>query len=172
MDGADGAEGPTGPAGAAGADGAGAAPAQDEGTVVVSTPTAYNFVGTGVTVTNVSGVARVSIPGGSAPVQTHNLYAGWSADATVTESEVLAAAMSDTDSVTLPTDTGQQYLFVWRSDTDGGDPSEVHIAGGGNLRNTFGSAAALTVSSVAGQRIVTVSTQNAGLLGGETLRVV
>ena len=172
ADGTDGAPGADGTDGAPGADGAGAAPAQDEGTVVVSTPTAYNFVGAGVTLTDDGGVATITIPGGGTPVTSHDLWAGWSADASVIASEVLAGASSDSDSVTLPTAAGSQYLFVWRADADGGDPDEVHIAGGGNQRNLFGDATALTVDSVAGQLIVTITTQNAGLLSGETLRIV
>ena len=170
--GADGMDGATGPAGADGADGAGAAPIQDEGTAVVATPTAINFVGNGVVVTNVGGVATVTIAGGAMPTTTHSLYVGWSVDTAVDAAEVLAGAESDTSSVTIPTDTGSLYLFVWRSDTDGGDPTEVHIAGGGNARNTFGPASALTAGGVDGQLIVTVGTLNAGVNSGETLRVV
>ena len=48
----------------------GAIPVQDEGSEVVSTPTALNFVGGGVTVTDESSVATVDIPpGGAIPVQ-------------------------------------------------------------------------------------------------------
>ena len=43
-----------------GADGAGASPVQDEGTQVVATPTALNFVGDGVVVTDVGGIATVT----------------------------------------------------------------------------------------------------------------
>lgn len=43
--------------------GGGAVPIQDEGSTVVSSPTAINFVGAGVTTTNSSGVATVTIPG-------------------------------------------------------------------------------------------------------------
>ena len=74
--GMDGATGPTGPAGADGADGAGAAPIQDEGTAVVATPTAINFVGNGVVVTNVGGVATVTIAGGAMPPTTHATVRG------------------------------------------------------------------------------------------------
>ena len=101
-----------------------------------------------------------------------DLYAGWSSDTAVLAAEVLLGVGANADTLTLPTDTGSQYLWVWRSDTDGGDPAEVHIAGAGNSRNTFGPAAALTVDSTAGQLIVSVQTLNAGLLGGESLRVV
>ena len=110
--------------------------------------------------------------GGSTPVQTHDLWVGWSTDNTVTETEVLAGVSSDTATATLPTGSGNQFLWVWRSNVDGGDPSEVYIAGGLNVRNTLGAAAALTVSGVAGQIIVSVTSQNVGLLGGENVRVV
>ena len=108
---------------------------------------------------------------GSTPGQTHDLWVGWSTDNTVTETEVLAGVSSDTATATLPTGTGNQFLWVWRSNLDGGDPSEVYIAGGLNVRNTLGAAAALTVSGVAGQIIVSVTSQNVGLLGGENVRV-
>ena len=108
---------------------------------------------------------------GSTPVQTHDLWVGWSTDNTVTETEVLAGVSSDTATATLPTGTGNQFLWVWRSNLDGGDPSEVYIAGGLNVRNTLGAAGALSVSGVAGQIIVSVTSQNVGLLGGENVRV-
>lgn len=47
-----------------GGSGGGAVPVQDEGTTVVASPTAINFVGAGVSATNSDGVATVTIPGG------------------------------------------------------------------------------------------------------------
>lgn len=44
--------------------GGGAIPVQDDGTTIVSSPSAINFTGDGVTVTDASGVATVNIPGG------------------------------------------------------------------------------------------------------------
>ena len=143
-----------------------------KGSQVVATPTAINFVGDGVVVTDASGIATVTIPGGGGITTAHDLYAGWSADSNVTATEVLAGASSDTDTVTLPNATGSQYLFVWRADDDGGDPTEVHISSGGNQRNLFGTATALTVDSVPGQLIVTVTTANADFLSAENLRIV
>ena len=105
-------------------------------------------------------------------MSANDLYTGWSTDATVTESEVLAGASSTTNTVTIPNATGAQYHWIWRADADGGDPSEVHVAGGGNGRNGYGPASALTVDGVAGQLIVSGVRQNADLLSGETLRVV
>ena len=73
ADGTDGTDGTAaGPAGADGSDGAGAAPVQDEGTVVVTTPTGLNFVGSGVVVTAVGTVATVTITGGGGGTPTHS----------------------------------------------------------------------------------------------------
>ena len=102
----------------------------------------------------------------------HDLIVGWSADTTVTDGELNAGTTSTTDTLTIPTETGNDYLFIWRSDADGGDPSEVHIAGGLNVRNTLGAATARTLDSVAGQLIVSVVVWNADLNSGLTLRVV
>jgi len=43
--------------------GGGAIPTQDEGVTITPAPTAHNFVGAGVIVTDVAGVATISIPG-------------------------------------------------------------------------------------------------------------
>lgn len=43
--------------------GGGAVPVQEEGATVVASPTAINFVGSGVSVTNAGGVAVVNVPG-------------------------------------------------------------------------------------------------------------
>ena len=61
-------------AAANGAAGGGSVPVQDEGVQVVAAPTAYNFIGTGVTVSDVGGIATVSVPGAGT---TGGLYAGW-----------------------------------------------------------------------------------------------
>ena len=104
------------------------------------------------------------------PAQAEHIRAGWSADAAVVESEL--GTTSDTDSVVLPAASGFQYLGLWRSDADGGDPTEIHISGGGNARNTFGSASDLAVGGVPGKLVVSVTRQNATLLSGETVRLV
>jgi len=44
--------------------GSGSVPVEDDGTEIVATPTALNFTGAGVTVTDVSGVATIAISGG------------------------------------------------------------------------------------------------------------
>ena len=67
--GAQGPAGPQGEAGPAGADGADGADGnivsvQDEGSLVVAVPTALNFVGDGVTVTQSGSTATINIPGG------------------------------------------------------------------------------------------------------------
>ena len=107
-----------------------------------------------------------------APVTAHDLIAGWSADTSISDAEITAGATSDTNSIVLPTETGSFYMFIWRADADGGDPSEVYISGVLNSRNLFATATARIVNSIAGQLIVSVNTFNAALTGGETVRVV
>ena len=106
------------------------------------------------------------------PVTAHDLIAGWSADTSISDAEITAGATSDTNSVVLPTGSGSLYMFIWRADADGGDPSEVHISGVLNSRNLFATATAKIVNSIAGQLIVSVNTFNVALTGGETVRVV
>ena len=109
---------------------------------------------------------------GTGPVTMHDLIVGWSDDTTITDDELAAGATSDTNSITIPDGTGSQFLFVWRSDADGGDPTEVHISGAGNSRTTFGAATPRTVDGTPGQLIVSASTYLTNFAEGETLRVV
>lgn len=109
---------------------------------------------------------------GSVPVTTHDLICGWSADAIISDAELTAGAMSTSNIVIIPDETGTLYLFIWRADVDGGDPSEVYISGGLNVRNTLTAAVARQVDTIAGQLIVGVQGWNAGLSSGESLRVV
>ena len=118
-----GVEGPAGADGNDGADGAGAAPAQDEGVTIVATPTAYNFVGPGVFLTNVGGVATVTIAGGGGPAPTHTdqYLAGKAtntfvaADFTGTQGVAYAA---NSHTATLPTVTGNVFIGVARLASD------------------------------------------------------
>ena len=107
---------------------------------------------------------------GQTPEQAQHIRAGWSADTMIADAEL--SATSATDTVVLGPAVGFNYLALWRSDADGGDPSEVHIAGGGNARNTFGPAVDRTIGGVPGKLIVSVTRQNASLLGGENVRLV
>ena len=117
------------------------------------------------------GYADANYGGTPTPVTAHDLIAGWSADTTITDAEITAGATSTTNSVVLPISTGSLYMFVWRADADGGDPSEVHIGAAGNSRTLFETAVARAVGGVAGQMLVSVNTFNTGLTGGETVRV-
>ena len=117
------------------------------------------------------GYADANYGGTPIPVTAHDLIAGWSADTTITDAEITAGATSTTNSVVLPISTGSLYMFVWRADADGGDPSEVHIGAAGNSRTLFETAVARAVGGVAGQMLVSVNTFNTGLTGGETVRV-
>ena len=101
---------------------------------------------------------------------SRNFHVGWSADTSISAADVLAGADATARQQTIPAETVSQYLFVWRPDVDGGDPSEVLIGGGGG-RNQFGAATALSVGGVAGHLIISETTLNASLLSGESLRV-
>ena len=93
--------------------------------------------------------------------------------APLTESEVLAGASDDSDTITLPDETGSSvHVRYGALMMTAAILTEVHVSGGGNSRNLFGAAAALTVDSVAGQLIVSVGTFNATLLSGEDVRLV
>ena len=106
----------------------------------------------------------------SGPAQNQHIRAGWSSDQNIANAEL--SASSATDTVRLPSASGLNYLAFWRSDADGGDPTEVHLAGGGNSRNLFGSASDHAFGGVAGKLIVSAARQNADLLGGENARLV
>ena len=115
-----------------------------------------------------------AIGGSSGPVQSQHVRAGWSADQLISDAELtVASTPAAPGTVRLDTNlSGLNYLALWRSDDDGGDPTEVHLAGGGNSRNLFGAAANYTYQGVAGKLIVSAARQNADLLGGENARLV
>ena len=131
-----------------------------------------NVVGDGATGVLVGTVLTITIPGGGTPAPAHDLICGWSADAAISDAEISAGAMSATNTVTIPTATGTMYLFIWRADADGGDPLQVFISGGLNVRNTLTAAVARTVDSIPGQLLVGVQAWNAGLNSSESLMVV
>ena len=103
----------------------------------------------------------------------HDLIVGWSDDQSISDAEIAAGATSSGNSVTIPTGTADhQYLFIWRADADGGDPTEVHVAGSGDSRSTFGAAVARTVDGTQGQLIVSAATYITSYAEGENVRVV
>ena len=109
---------------------------------------------------------------GSVPAPMHDLIVGWSVDTSISDAELTGGAMSSTDSLTIPDETGAHYMFAWRADDDGGDFTEVHWGGGGNQRNVYGAAVARAVDSIAGQLIITVGAQTAEALSGLVFRGV
>ena len=169
MDGSDGAAGGIGPVGPAGS--GTTIQVQDEDDPITGGVETLKVVGANAEVEVQGSVATLTVSGSSTPTPTtHALYVGWSIDDTPEDAEF--TANSDTHEVEIPAAVGSQYLIVWRSDADGGDPSEVHISGAGNSRNNFGSATAYMLNGVEGQTIVSTTTQNASLLSGEIMRVV
>ena len=175
LQGNTGIQGPTGPAGPAGG-----LSWQDEMTTLGSFSTVM-LAGLGVTGAVANDVLTITIPGDGTP--THAIYIGWRIAGNIPTGGQISTdspsnANTDTDSVVIPDYAGQTvgYLFIWRSDLDGGDPSEVHISGGGNSRNAWGVAETRTVSiggnNVLGKAIISVNTFNVALANGEILRIV
>ena len=121
--------------------GGGATPVQDEGTVVLAAPTAINFVGAGVAVTMVAGVATVTIAGGSAVPSTHSsqYLALKATDApAVTDFEgVNGVAFADGSHTAIAPSTpaGNVYLLLWRIATD---PEPVFLDVNHSGFNQFG----------------------------------
>ena len=130
-----GVEGSPGPAGA------GAAPAQDEGAEVVAAPTAYNFVGDGVVLSDVGGVATVTIVGGGGTPSTHtSQYLALKATALPLAADFegangVAFASGEHTAVAPSTPAGNVYLMLWRIETDD-EPNFLDVNNSG--LNQFG----------------------------------
>ena len=107
---------------------------------------------------------------GSSGATERHVLSGWSADQAISRAELTESSASNT--ITMGDANGLNYLVFWRADADGGDPTEVHLAGGGNARNLFGDAVDRAIDGVAGKLIVSVARQNADLLSGELARLV
>ena len=138
-DGTDGNDGAAGPAGADGSDGTGAAPVQDEGTVVVATPTGFNFVGSGVVVTAVGTVATVTITGGGGGTPTHSdQYLAGKATSTFVAGDFTGAQgvayAASAHSATMPAVTGNVYAGVARLTSD---PAPTYADVNGTGLNQF-----------------------------------
>ena len=178
LQGNTGIQGPIGPAGPAGG-----LSWQDEMTALGAFTT-INLVGAGVTGVVAGGVLTITIPGGGGtPAQTHSIYIGWRVAGNIPtggqmSTDIPSNADTDTDSVVIPNYVGQSvgYLFIWRSDLGGGDPSEVYIGNSGNFRNGWGTAETRTISiggtDVVGKAIISVNTFNVSLTYDEVMRIV
>ena len=98
---------------------------------------------------------------------------GWAAARAVSGAEI-AAGVADDDNdgaVVIPDETGGAFLYIWRSDEAGGDPTAVSVGPAPNWRNFFGAPVPMALGDVPGQVIVTVARQDAGLLSGETIEI-
>lgn len=106
------------------------------------------------------------------PSQTHNIYVAWSTDSTFTEAELKAGNSTDDGTTTLPAETQNGYIGVWRSDADGGDATNIYINGVDWRTAYFGSATNQSIDSNAGKLMVTNVAQNASVLSGASVRIV
>lgn len=108
--------------------GGGSVPVQDDGVEQVATPTALNFTGAGVTVTDVSGVATIDIPGGGAGSDSGDVSfvrtsvsvtngdfetgdgTGWTVDTGTISVVAFAASSWDDPSIATASDNGTYIL--------------------------------------------------------------
>ena len=108
---------------------------------------------------------------GVQPVATAHIAAGWSDNDVGQTSEL--TAISQTNSVTIPTRATNGYLVIWHSLTSG-TLTEVHIGTSSfNELSTFGDPIQISgPENVSGNIRVSRAQRNAALLSGETLRMV
>ena len=109
--------------------------------------------------------------------QAHAIYIGWrTTNAVPTAAQIVqnlsGNANTDSNSVTIPNfGNAVGYIFIWRADADGGDPTEIHLGSSGNARNGWGTTTDRTISvggvSVPGKVIVSVNTFNVALTEAE-----
>jgi hypothetical protein len=99
--------------------GGGTVPVEDDGTEIVATPTAFNFTGTGVSVTDVGGVATINITGGGSPSIQEEVITINAADPHV-DIDVSGAYEVAIHLVDLTRTTGGTFEVHAQASTDGG----------------------------------------------------
>ena len=110
----------------------------------------------------------------TAPPPTNNdtLRAGWSSEATFAAETTTFGPASSGNFVTIPDDTGDKYLVLWRSDAAGGDPISLHFGGSAlESRATFGSAFDLALGGVAGKAIISIDPLKAAITSGTVVEI-
>ena len=94
---------------------------------------------------------------------------GWSADQVATAAELTAT--SETDTVTVPTNTGNQYLLVWDADVYGDLNGIYYGQSPNNSISAYEDPVALELDGVAGMVRVSSSILVGSVIGGRDLRV-
>lgn len=84
--------------------GAASVPVQDDSVEVVAVPTAFNFTGAGVTVTDVGNVATIDVPGGSG-IPATGVAVTLFADAPASTQTISSGTFADVPGSALPEDT-------------------------------------------------------------------
>ena len=106
------------------------------------------------------------------PTNTDTLRAGWSTAATFDAATTTFGPASGGNFVTVPDDTGDKYLVLWRSDAAGGDPISLHFGGSAlESRATFGSAFDLTLGGVDGKGIISIDPLKAAITSGTVVEI-
>ena len=94
---------------------------------------------------------------------------GWSADQVATAAELTAT--SETDTVTVPTNTQNQYLLVWDADVYGDLNGIYYGQSPNNSISAYEDPVALEKDGVAGMVRVSSSILVGSVIGGRDLRV-
>ena len=107
-----------------------------------------------------------------APTNTDTLRAGWTSMATFSAEDTTFGPASSGNFVTIPDDTGDKYLVLWRSDAAGGDPVSVHFGGSAlESRATFGRAINVELGGVAGKAIISIDPLKAAITSGTVVEI-
>lgn len=135
--------------------------------VTVATSGTVNFIGDGVTASNVGGVPTFNIPGGTAPPAPQNIFNVFSqADTTVTQAIIDAVTDEGTAlpyRYILPTPLQQYLVVAWHSTTE---VSDIHV----NILDA-GETTANIVTSPLGNRFLRSDVQTAGIYEYQVLDI-
>lgn len=153
---------------------------QDEGTPVVSAGT-VNFVGAGVTVTDVAGVATVTIPGGGgggtvteafktiSVAGQSDIVADLAADTltVVAGTGIVVTTNAGTDTLTFAIDTSTVAQFAFKTISVAGQSDVVADSASDTLTLIAGDRISITTSAAGDSITITADDQSGGGSAGE-----
>ena len=112
-------------------------PVQDEGGQVVAAPTALNFVGAGVTASDVSGVATITIPGGSTSKATTSQIRTGTADVYIDPQGIDNAQayvpLTDSATISLDINTGRNFTVTLGGNRTLAAPTNATVGRSGTI---------------------------------------
>jgi hypothetical protein len=129
---------------------------EDEGTVLPTAATAYDFVGAGVTVTGTGTLKTVTIPGAPAPTPALNVQDEGTALGVATTLNFVGSGITVTGAgavktVTVPGTPATPLLVVEDEGTTLGDATILNFVGGGVTVTSTGTVLTVTIPSAPAQ---------------------